>query len=260
MSKPKTRNNTKAGRALQKLRVEHGILEQCILSKAIGVLENKVRDREIGVASITIVDVLRYSLAFEMDAVEIASRLISPITIGLDKQTTNNSERVGLWVKGKFGQDKKWCQAIIEKDFPGRWIPYEHDFQDALLYLNDTIDSIRSEVEYRIKRGEMMPFELQDCYHLGSDWELARMREQGRRLKAVRLRKGFASQWSAANKIGVNPSWVQVREAANVVIKLEDLIAIAEAWDMSPFKLVEYIFAEETPTDDQLKELRRKYC
>lgn len=260
MSKPKTRNNTKAGRALQKIRIENGILEQCILSKAIGVLENKVRDREIGVASITTVDCLRYSIAFQMDAVEIASQLISPITIGLNKETTSNPERVGLWVKGKFGQDKKWCQAIIEKDFPGRWVPYEQDFQDALLYLNDTIDSVRSEVEYRIKRGEMTPFELKDCSYLGADWELARMREQGRRLKAVRLRKGYASQWSAANRIGTNPSWVQVREAANVVIKLEDLISIAEAWDMSPFKLIEYIFAEDTPTDEDLRLLRKKYC
>lgn len=257
--KPKTRNNTKAGRALQRIRVEHGVLEQCLLSAKIGVLENKVRDREIGVASVTTVDILRYGLAFDMDAIEIASQMISPITIGLDKQTTNNPKRIGLWVKGKFGQDKKWCQAIAEQDFPDRWVPYE-DFHDAVLFLNDSIEEIRHDVEDKIKRGEMKPFELYDCSHLGADWELARMKEQGRRLKSVRLRKGFASQWSAANRIGVNPSWCQVREAANVVIKLEDLIAIAEAWDMSPFKLVEYIFAEETPTDDQLKELRRKYC
>jgi hypothetical protein len=258
--KPKTRNNTKAGRALQRIRVENGILEQCLLSKAIGVLENKVRDREIGVASVTTVDILRYSLAFRMDAIEIASQMISPIAIGLDKQTTNNPERIGLWVKGKFGQDRKWCQAIAEKDFPGRWVPYEHSFQDALLYLNDTLEEIRRDVEDQIKRGVMAPFVLNDCSHLGLDWDLARMKEQGRRLKAVRLRKGFASQWSAANRIQVNPSWIQVREAANVVIKIEDLIAIAEAWDMSPFKLVEFIFAEETPTDEDLKILRRKYC
>jgi hypothetical protein len=258
--KPKTRNNTKAGRALQRIRVQHGVLEQCILSEAIGVLENKVRDREIGVASVTTVDILRYGLAFNMEAIEIASQMISPITIGLDKQTTENPERIGLWVKDKFGQDRKWCQAIAEKDFPGRWVPYEHSFQDALLYLNDTLEEIRHDTEDKIKRGVMTPFVLTSCSHLGADWELARMKEQGRRLKAVRLRKGFASQWSAANRIQVNPSWIQVREAANVVIKIEDLIAIAEAWDMSPFKLVEYIFAEETPTDNDLKYLRKRYC
>jgi hypothetical protein len=260
MSKPKSLTNLRAGKALQRLRIEHGILEQAILAiDGCNWKENRIRDREISVASITLVEVVRLGLVFQMDPVLIARRMIAPISISLDKITTNNSD-IGIWIKhGKLGDRKTWAKSIIEKDFPGKWVVYE-DYKDALLFLTDSIDDVRREVEIDIREGRMKPTELVNTAHLGIEWETEIMKAQGRNLKGFRLRKGYASQWVAASKTGFNSSWQQCRESAKVSIKLEDCVSIAEAWDTSPFTLIEILLNPNPPTDQDLKDLRKKYC
>jgi hypothetical protein len=259
MSKPKTLTNLRAGKALQKLRIQNGILEQEILASFCQWKENRIRDREISVASITMPEIVRLGIVFSMNPVIIAKRMIAPISIGLDKMTVDNID-VGIWVKtGKFGEVKKWAKAIAEKDYPQNWVVVE-DYKDAILYVTDTIDEIRRDVEEAIRNGKMTPTKLVDTSHLGIEWETEIMRSQGRCLKALRLKKSMASQWVAASKIGVNSSWCQTRESAKVSIKLEDCVSIAEAWDLSPFSLVEILLSENPPDDQMLKDLRRKYC
>lgn len=259
MSKPRTRNNQRAGRYLQKLRIENGIMEQKILSDLNGWKENRIRDREIAVASLTLPEIVRLSICFNMSPVLMAKRMIAPISISLDKVTVDN-DSIGIWEKtGRLGQSRRWANAIIEKDYPGNWKVFE-DYEDALQYFNDTIVDIRQEIEWNMRKGEFTPTELIDTTHLGSDWERAVMVRQGRNLKAARLRKSLASQWAAASKLNLNSSHVQVRESAAVSIKLEDIIWYATGWDMSPYKLVEAVLSETSPTDQELRELRRKYC
>ena len=260
MSKPKTQHNIRAGKVLQFLRIEKGILEQDILAKKLGWLENKVRDREIAVASITLVDILRFSKSFNMNPVDIAHRMISPICINLDRTVTSNPEKLELWLKSdKLGNKNKWAKALIEKDFPGVWKNYD-DYHDAVLFLKDTIDDKRRDIEDEIKNGKRQPFELIDASNLNDDWALEQMRIQGRNLKAIRLQRGLASQWVAASRVSLNASWCQVREGAKVVIKLEDLILLGEGWKISPYKLVDLIFRPVPPSDDDLKTIRAKYC
>lgn len=259
MSKPKTKNNRRAGKVLQRFRIEKGIREQLELAKAVGWKENKVRDREIGVASITLVDICRFSISLGVDKVDMAKQMLAPISISLDKLTVKNSD-IGIWIKtGKFGEKLNWARAIIEESYPQNWVVYP-DYDDACLFLTDTIDDIRRDVEEDIKSGKFTPFELISCAHLGLDWEYQQMVKQGQNLKATRLRKGMASQWVAAGKIGVNPSWAQVRESARVSIKLEDVIALGESWDINPFNLVETLLNDNPPTNEDLKYLRKKYC
>lgn len=259
MTKPRTRNNQRAGRYLQKLRIENGIMEQKILSDLNGWKENRIRDREIAVASITLPEIVRLSICFNISPVLMAKRMIAPISISLDKIVIDN-DSIGIWEKtGRLGQSRRWANAIIETNFPGQWKVFE-DYEYALEYYNDTIIDVRQETEWKMKRGEMKPKELIDTNHLGAEWEREQMVKQGRNLKAARLRKSLASQWAAASKLNLNSSHVQVRESAAVSIKLEDLIWYATGWDMSPYKLVEAVLSEETPTDDDLKALRRKYC
>jgi transcriptional regulator with XRE-family HTH domain len=259
VSKPKTKNNRRAGKTLQKIRIQHGIREQLELANAVGWKENKVRDREIGVASITLVDICRFAIAFNMDKVELAKQMLAPVAISLDKLTIKNTD-IGIWIKhGKFGEKKTWAMSIMEKTYPGDWVVYP-DYDDAMLFLIDTVDDIRRDIEYDIRNGQFTPYELIDCSDLGLDWELEQMKSQGAALKGVRLRKGMASQWVAASKLAVNASWCQVRESARVSIKLEDVIAIGEAWDITPFKLVEYLLTDTPPSYDDFKALRKRYC
>ena len=259
VSKPKTKNNRRAGKTLQKVRIQRGIREQLELATAIGWKENKIRDREIAVASICLTDICRFAIALQMDKVELAKQMLAPISISLEKLTVTNTE-IGIWIKhDKFGEKRTWAMAIMEKSFPGDWVAY-NDYDDAMLFLIDTVDDIRRDIEDDIKHGRFEPFELVSCAHLGLDWDKAQMIKQGRNLKATRLRKGMASQWVAAGKMAVNPSWCQVRESARVSIKLEDVIALGESWDISPFKLVEMLLNDNPPTNEELKYLRKKYC
>lgn len=235
-------------------------MEQLILANACGWKENRIRDREIAVASLSLPELVRLSIVLNLDPVQMACRMISPIMISLDKVTVYNDQKVELWNKtGKFGQIKTWPLALIEKNFPGVWENYS-DFDDALLYANDTIDDVRRDREDLIKRGIQPPQELVDTSHLGIDFDKEQMVRQGRNLKAARLKKSLASQWVAASKLNLNASHVQVRESAAVSIKLEDVIWYSSGWDMSPYKLVEMILSETSPTDQELRDLRRKYC
>ena len=259
VSKPKTKNNRRAGKALQKIRVAKGVHEQLALATALGWKENKVRDREIAVASITLVDVCRFSIAFQMDKVEIAKLMVAPIAISLDKVTVDNTTN-GMWINhDKFGEKKTWAMAIMEKGFPNSWTAYS-DYDDALLFLTDSIDDIRRDCTDQIREGKMKPFELVSCAHLGPEWELKEMKKQGDALKGIRLRKSMASQWVAASKVGTNQSWIQCRESAKVSIKLEDVIALGEAWDVNPFKMCEILLTDTPPDYEELKLLRRKFC
>lgn len=259
MSKPKTRHNRRAGKCLQKIRVSKGIHEQLDLATAVGWKESKIRDREIAVASICLTDICRFSISLAMDKVEMAKLMVAPISISLDKVTVDNTTN-GIWInRDKFGEKKTWAMAIMEKGFPNSWTEYS-DYDDALLFLTDTIDDIRRDCTDQIRDGKMKPFELISCAHLGSDWELNEMRKQGDALKGIRLRKSMASQWVAASKVGVNQSWWQCRESAKVVIKLEDVIAISEAIDISPFKLCEILLTDTPPDYEELKALRRRFC
>ena len=259
MSKPKTKNNRRAGKTLQKVRIQRGIREQLELANAVGWKENKIRDREIAVASICLPDICRFAIALQMDKVELAKQMLAPISISLDKLTITNTD-IGMWVKhDKFGEKRTWAMAIMEKTFPGDWVVYP-DYDDAMLFLIDTVDDIRRDIEDDIKHGRFEPFELVSCAHLGLDWEKEQMIKQGRNLKAARLRKGMASQWVAAGKMSVNASWIQVRESARVSIKLEDVISMGEAWDISPFKLVEMLLSGNSPSNQDFKDLRKRFC
>ncbi len=258
--KPRTLHNIRIGRILQRIRIEAACTEQLLAAQKAGWKENRIRDREIAVASLSLPELVRLSIVFQIDPVVMACRMISPFMISLNKTTIYNDDKVEIWAKaGKFGQTKTWPLALIETKFPNCWEIYS-DFEDALLYTNDTIDDIRSEIEYKLRRGEIQPKELVDTNHLGAEWEREQMVRQGRNLKAARLRKSLASQWSAASKLNLNSSHVQVRESAAVSIKLEDIIWYATGWDMSPYKLVEAVLSETSPTDEQLRLLRKKYC
>ena len=258
--KPKTLHNIRIGRVLQRIRIEAACREQLIAADKCNWKENRIRDREIAVASLSLPELVRLSIVFQIDPVVMACRMMGPFMIALNKTTIYNDDRVEIWNKvGKFGQNKSWPFALIETKFPGCWEIYS-DNEDALLYTNDTIDDIRSQMEYDVKVGKIKPQELVDTTHLGPEWELEVMRRQGRNLKAARLRKSLASQWAAAAKLNLNASHVQVRESAAVSMKLEDVIWYSSGWDMSPYKLVEMILSETAPTDDELKAIRRRFC
>jgi hypothetical protein len=258
--KPKTQHNIRIGRILQRIRVEAGCLEQYLAAEKAHWKENRIRDREIAVASLSLPELVRLSIIFQIDPVVMACRMISPFMISLNKTTIYNDSKVEIWNKPeKFGQNKTWPLALIETKFPNCWEIYP-DFNDALLYMNETIDDVRSEVEYDLKRGVMKPRELVDTGHLGPDWERSVMVKQGRNLKAARLKKSLASQWAAAAKLNLNASHVQVRESAAVAMKLEDILWYSTGWDMSPYKLVEMILSETSPTDEELRQIRKRYC
>jgi hypothetical protein len=258
--KPRTLHNIRIGRILQRTRIEAGCMEQYLAAEKANWKENRIRDREIAVASLSLPELVRLSIVFQIDPVVLACRMISPFMISLNKTTIYNDKLVEVWNKpDKFGQNKSWPLALIETKFPDCWEIYS-DFEDSLLYTNDTIDDIRSQIEYDIKCGTMKPRELVDTSHLGLDWEKSVMIRQGRNLKAARLKKSLASQWAAAAKLNLNASHVQVRESAAVSMKLEDVLWYAAGWDMSPYKLVEAILSETSPTDLDLRDIRRKYC
>ena len=258
--KPKTLHNIRIGRILQRIRIEAGCTEQLLAAEKCNWKENRIRDREIAVASLSLPELIRLSIVFQIDPVVMACRMISPFMISLSKSTIYNDEKIEVWGKtGKFGQTKTWPLALIETKFPGCWEIYS-DFEDSLLYTNDTIDDIRSQIEYDMKIGKVKPRELVDTTHLDADWEKMIMVRQGKNLKAARLKKSLASQWAAAAKLNLNASHVQVRESAAVSMKLEDVIWYSTGWDMSPYKLVEMILSETSPTDQELRDLRRKYC
>lgn len=250
----------RAGKTLQMIRIENGCLEQFLLAaEGMGWKENKVRDREISVAAIALHEISRLAIVLGMDKVEIAKRMLAPVTISLDRVTIPNTS-IGMWERsGKFGEVKKWAECIIERDYKNNFQIYD-DYHDSILFYTDTIDDVRRQVEEDIREGRFTPTKLVDTSHLGVEWEISEMKKHGRQLKAARLKKSLASQWVASSKLTLNASWIQCRESAKVSVKLEDVVAIAQGWDMNPFDLVAKLLDDDAPDDNELKILRRRYC
>ena len=266
--KKKTKKNRLFGKNLQRFRISNGIFEQEILANALGWGESKVRDREIGVASISFDDINRMAYAFDMKPVDLAHELIAPFCIAKNRTVVVYFSELEDWMvemaamwtsrKRSYLSKKTWALALLE-NLHGEYRPYD-DFEDAVLYFEDTMYDLRRELKTLVDNKTKKVTALRDATVLGEDFTKGAMKKPGQNLKGARLRQGDSAQWKSALDIGYNASWWQAREAGSVCLKLEEAVIMAETWKINPFDLIDQLFAEEPPTNDELKLLRKQFC
>jgi len=266
-TKSKSNTNIVAGKNLQRLRIQHGILEQKILADALGWRENKVRDREIAVASISMDDLLRLSMAFKMAPEKMAEELIRPICMDKNNRIVVNKVEIkdkGFIVSTRNAKTTRKWAYVVKEDTWGQFCPSEEDFGKAVSYYEDTISDIRSDVQYEMSQDNFEKLELEDISHIPenprNDWSKEHRRIQGLNLQALRLSKGHAAQWQAASLFGYNPSWIQGRESGKISTKLDDIIWMGSGWGMNPVDIAEKILCKTAPDKEELRAVRKKCC